>query len=386
MIYKSFQDKQLSWLGLGAMRLPSLEGGAIDEPKATEIINYAYEQGINYFDTGYFYLGGKCEGFVGKALSAFPKDKYYLAAKMPGNLVRQVDGQWEVGGFNLVTKPISGPADIFEGQLKTCGVDSFDFYMLHNLSETTYGIYTNESLNIVEYLKQEKKAGRIRHLGLSAHARPETIEKFLDLHDNCFEFAMIQINYMDWTLQDAGRKYDLLTQRGIPVMAMEPLRGGNLTNLNPDAAAILKSASPVAWAMGFLQSLPNMPVIISGMSTMAQLKENLALFEKDTGPMPEKDKALLAQAIEKMAEATPCTGCRYCIEACPKGLDIPKLLTMYNEASYEAHWTLRMLLRAMKDEEKPGACTGCGACNPLCPQNIDIPAALEKFGGILAQM
>jgi len=384
MIYKQFKDKQLSWLGLGAMRLPTLDGGAIDEKKAFEVIQYAYDHGINYFDTGYFYLSGKCEGFVGKSLANFPRQTWNLAAKMPGNLIRRVDGKLEVGGFNLTAKAISGPADIFEGQLETCGVDYFDFYMLHNLSETTYGTYTDESLGIVEYLQQQKKAGRIRHLGFSAHGRAETIEKFLNLHD-CFEFVMIQLNYLDWLLQEAGKKYELITKRGIPALSMEPLRGGKLANFNPKASAILKGASPASWAFRYLQSLANVPVVVSGMSNLDQLKENIALFEKDPGPMPEGDKALLQQAIQEMAETTPCTSCRYCIDACPKSLDIPKLLSMYNEASYEISWTLRGLTRSMKEDEMPGACIGCGDCNPLCPQDIDIPSALKAFGGLLAQ-
>jgi len=393
MIYRKFKDKELSWLGLGAMRLPAGGegyGAPIDEEKAMELVKYAYEHGINYYDTSYFYHSGDSENFLGKALNRFPRDSWYLASKMPGNMLKVVDGKLEVGGFNLESKTFSSPAEIFEYQLNKCGVDYFDFYLLHNVSETTYGIYTDKKLGIVECLLEQKAKGRIGHIGFSSHGRAETIDKFLkhleSKGQNIFEFAMIQLNYMDWTLQEASKKYELLTKNGLAVFVMEPLRGGKLANLDANADAILKAARPedshASWAFRYLQSLENIPVILSGMSTLEQLKENLRVFEK-SDPVTEDESTLLAQVMESITELAPCTGCQYCVEGCPQKLNIPLLLTMYNEAGFEVAWMLRAALSALRAEEKPSACTACGNCAPLCPQNINIPEALAKFNKLI---
>ena len=380
MIYKQFKNLNLSSLGFGIMRMPATApgyGAPIDYPKATEMIEYAYEHGVNYYDTSYFYHGGDSESFLGKTLAGVPRDSWYLASKMPGNLMKIENGKIDVTG-----KKFANPCEIFEIQMERCGVDYFDFYMLHNVSESTYGIYTDEKLGIIDCLLEQKAKGRIRHLGLSAHGRHDTIDKFLNYSGKQFEFVMIQLNYMDWALQEASKKHAVITKHGLPVFVMEPLRGGRLANLNPKADELLKSVRPndshAAWAFRYLQSLENIPVVLSGMSTMEQLKENLALFSKHD-PLTEKDAAILQQVLETMAEFVPCTACRYCMEECPQNLDIPMLLTMYNEAKFEVAWFLNAALNALKDSEKPSACIACGKCNPLCPQNIDIPQTLKKL-------
>ncbi|MCL2565006.1 MAG: aldo/keto reductase [Defluviitaleaceae bacterium] len=390
MIYKQFKDLKLSWLGMGVMRLPATEqgyGAPIDYKKATELIEYAYEHGVNYFDTSYFYHNGDSEVFIGKALSKYPRDSWYLASKMPGNMLKYAEGKLEVGGFNLDSKTYSSPTEIFEYQLEKCGVDYFDFYLLHNVSETTYNIYTNEEIGIVDSLLKEKAKGRIRHLGFSSHGRHDTIAKFLEYlkAKNCkeeFEFAMIQLNYLDWILQEANKKYDVLTKNGLSVLSMEPMRGGKLANLGTKVDDILKALRPndsqAAWAFRYLQSLDNLPVIISGMSTLEQLKENLSIFEK-YDPMTKDETETLLQIAETVTELAPCTACQYCMEACPKGLNIPMLLTMYNEAGFEIAWMLRSAFGALKEGERPSDCISCGLCSPLCPQNIDIPEALKNF-------
>jgi len=388
MIYKQFKNLQLSSLGMGAMRLPATGqgyGAPIDYPKATELIEYAYEHGINYYDTSYFYHDGDSERFLGKTMARFPRDSWYLSSKLPGNLMSFNDGKLEVSG-----KAFSSPLDVFDFQMERCGVDYFDFFMLHNVSENTYGIYTSEKLGIIDCLLEQKAKGRIRHLGFSSHGRPDTIEKFLnylaarDCKD--FEFALIQMNYMDWTLQEAGKKYDILTKHGLSVFVMEPLRGGKLVNLKADAEAMLKAARPedsqAAWAFRYLQSFDNIPVILSGMSTLEQLKENLSLFSKHN-PVTKDDIALLKQVRETITELVPCTACRYCVEGCPQNLDIPMLLTMYNEAGYDMGWFLNVAIKTLKNEEKPSACILCGNCNPLCPQNIDIPRAMKAFSEMI---
>ncbi len=381
MIKKNFQDMELSSLGLGNMRLPTLsEGGAIDEVKARELIEYAYASGVNYFDTAFMYHGGKSESFVGKVLNQYPRESWYLASKMPGHSLRQSNGKLEFIGM-LAGLPSMTVAEIFEEQLKRCGVDYFDFYMLHNVCETAYDIYTNEELGIVNYLLEQKKAGRIRHLGFSAHGRADTIENFLNLY-NCFEFVQIQLNYMDWKLQDAAKKYEVITNHGIPVIVMEPVRGGQLVSLDEQAHSMLKEARPndtiASWAFRFLQSLPNIPVVLSGMSNMEQLKENLALFS-NPDPTTDAENELLQKVVATMADMVPCTGCRYCCDGCPQKLNIPKLISMYNEMTNAMHFSLQFTLNAMKEHELPTACIACGACSELCPQNIDIPDIMKKF-------
>ncbi len=388
MIYKSFQELQLSQLGMGNMRLPTLEGnGGIDERKAREILEYAFENGINYFDTAYRYHSGASELFVGKVLRQYPRQTWHLATKMPGHMMQYRNGKLEFVGY-LAGESITSSAVIFEDQLERCGVDYFDFYLLHNLCETAYDFYTDADLRVVEYLLEQKKAGHIRHFGFSAHGRPETIEKFLNWKPGCFEFAQIQLNYLDWTLQDAGRKYEILTRHGIPVIVMEPVRGGRLANLGENANARLKVARPndsiASWAFRFLQSLPNVPVILSGMTTIDQLKENLSTFAV-SDPVSEEEKELLRQIAAGMLDSVPCTACRYCGEDCPQGLDIPKLISMYNESRFENPFTLKFTLDAMKDNEKPAACIACGACSKVCPQGIDIPDVMRKFAGVLAR-
>jgi predicted aldo/keto reductase-like oxidoreductase len=380
VIYKRFQDLDISQLGMGAMRLPVVEGGAIDEGSAGEMIDYAYENGINYFDTAYRYHGGKSEEFVGRALRRYPRESWYLASKMPGHMMQFENGKVRFVGYLSDMKEAS-PADIFEEQLEKCGVGYFDFYLLHNLCETSYGFYMDEDLGVVEYLLGQKRAGRIRHFGFSAHGRADTIEKFLNWKD-CFEFAQIQLNYLDWTLQDAGSKYEVLTHHGIPVIVMEPCRGGRLASLNGGADAMLKKARPedsvASWAFRFLQSLPNVQVVLSGMTTMEQLKDNIRTFSK-SDPLSEGEQALLRQAAATMVALVPCTACRYCCDGCPQGLDIPKLISMYNESTFENPSILSFTLNAMKEAELPSACLRCGACKALCPQGVEIPEILEKF-------
>jgi len=388
MMYKPFQELSISTLGMGNMRLPTLEGSrtAIDEAKARQIIEYAYAHGVNYFDTAFRYHGGHSETFVGKVLKQYPRDSWYLASKMPGHMMQAKDGKIIPEGY-LTGESIHSVADIFEEQLTKCGVDYFDFYLLHNVCETSFGFYTDEDIRVVEYLLAQKAAGRIRHLGFSTHGRADTIERFLNTFD-CFEFVQLQLNYMDWVLQDAKRKYEIVTFHNIPVFVMEPVRGGRLTSLSPEANAMLKNARPLdsiaSWAFRFVKSLPNVQVVLSGMTTMEQVLENVALFE-NANPISDSEKALLMKAIAGMMNLVPCTACRYCCDGCPQALDIPKLISLYNEASNEATGAMRFILDAMKKEELPAACIGCGACAKLCPQGIDIPGVMQRFAKHLAQ-
>jgi predicted aldo/keto reductase-like oxidoreductase len=346
MIYKAFQDMIISMLGMGNMRLPTVtERGPIDESKARAIIDRAMEGGVNYYDTAYRYHNGESETFVGRALAGYPRDRWYLASKMPGHMMNYANGKLGFQGY-LAGHKAASAADIFEEQLEKCHVDYFDFYLLHNVCETSYDLYTNEELGMVDYLLSQKKAGRIRHLGFSAHGRAETIERFLDRFD-CFEFVQIQLNYLDWTLQEAGKKYEIITRHGLPVFAMAPVRGGRLAELPAAAQARLAKAAPgrsaASWAFRYLQALDNLTVALSGMTTLAQLEDNLATYAA-LDPLSASEREVLGDIIGAMTDRVPCTGCRYCVEECPQKLDIPKLISMYNENKYEKSFTLRFTL------------------------------------------
>jgi len=390
MRYYNFKGQSISRLGQGIMRMPTNEpDGTIDEEKALALIDHAYMNGINYFDTAFFYHSCHSEEFIGKALAKYPRDTWYLADKMPGNFMAYENGVYklELGPFNLKDSTFNSLKEIFELQLKRCGVDYFDFYMLHNLAESTYDLYTSDEAGIVNYLIEEKNAGRIRHLGFSSHGRPETIEKFLKKY-NCFEYVQIQLNYLDWTLQSAGEIYDILAKHNLPVIAMEPVRGGKLANPGEKQATILNAArpnyTPAAWAFRFLQALPNVAIVLSGMTTMEQLQENIEIFCKDD-PISEAEKAVLQQVVESMADFVPCTSCRYCCAVCPRSLDIPMLISTFNEACVEVAWLVNTTMAELSNDEKPDACIGCGMCNPLCPQNIDIPKTLQRFVELLEE-
>ena len=376
MLYKSFQGTQLSALGFGAMRLPTIGDGRdapIDEAEATRIIAYAHENGINYFDTAYMYHHGESERVLGRALKQFAPDTYYLATKFPGHEILQT---YDV-------------KSIFEDQLKKCGVEHFGFYLLHNVYEKSIENYLDPQLGIMDYLLEQKRIGRIGHLGFSCHGRLDTLKQFLDVYGDRMEFCQIQLNYLDWTLQDAKSKYALLSERGIPVWVMEPVRGGRLASLSSDHERELKTARPdesiAAWAFRWLQTLPNVHVVLSGMTKMEQVEDNSKTYSTEK-PLTAEELKILDQVAASMLDLLPCTACRYCCSACPQELDIPNLLALYNECRFEPSFVARMAVDAMDPEKRPSACIGCGTCNLICPQNIDIPEALKQFQAILDKL
>ena len=366
MIYTDFQGLRLSRLGFGTMRLPTLPDGSIDEQKTGEMVDYALSHGINYFDTAYPYHEGMSERVIGRLLSAYPRESYYLATKYPGH---QISDRYD-------------PAEIFEEQLKKCGVEYFDFYLLHNVCESSVAVYEDSRWGIIDYFREQKRLGRIRHLGFSSHGQPDNLRAFLDRHGEDMEFCQIQLNYLDWSLQDAKQKYELLTARGIPVWVMEPLRGGRLAKL-PDAAqetlrALDPAASDCDWAFRWLQGLENVGVILSGMSAPEQMRQNIESFAVCRALPSEGERALFAIA-DTMKNSLPCTACRYCCDGCPMGLDIPMLLHTYNDMRYQPSATVTMRLETLPTEKLPSACIGCGACAKICPQKIEIPQALADL-------
>lgn len=366
MLTNEFQGIPLSRLGFGTMRLPVLNGVAtdIDETQVDEMVDYAISHGINYFDTAHPYHGGMSEKVIGKSLSRYPRESYYLASKYPGHIIRS--------SYN--------PAEIFEEQLQKCGVDYFDFYLLHNVYENSIQVYQDPQWGILDYFLEQKRLGRIKHLGFSTHGRPDTIQSFLDYCGDQMEFCQIQLNYLDWTLQAAKEKYELLTERGIAVWVMEPVRGGRLAQLSETEAARLQALRPdetsPAWAFRFLQDLPNVKMILSGMSNMAQMVENVETFQQEK-PLTEAERAALLEIAEGMKNSVPCTACRYCCDGCPQGLDIPVLISAYNEIRFSPSLNVPMLLDALPEDKRPAACIACGKCAKVCPQNIDIPGAMK---------
>ena len=373
MIFSEFKEKSLSLLGFGAMRLPTLENGAVDEPQVERMVAYAMDHGVNYFDTAWPYHNGESESVLGRVLSKYPRDSFYLADKFPGH---QYNDHYD-------------PAAVFEKQLKKCGVEYFDFYLLHNVYERSMSVYLDPQWGILDYFREQKRLGRIKHLGFSTHANVEGLKEFLDIAGDDMEFCQIQLNYLDWTLQNAKGKYDLLTKRGIPVWVMEPVRGGKLVNVSEDATAKLRAARPeestVAWCFRFLQGLPNVKMILSGISNEQQMRDNIATFE-ESRPLSPAEGELILKVAEELKGSVPCTGCRYCVAGCPMGLDIPFLLSVYNDLRYAPVTNTTLRIEALPESKKPDVCVGCGKCAKICPQNIDIPGAMEDFCQLLEKI
>lgn len=371
MLYKPFENLQLSTLGMGAMRLPVVNGndGEIDESAALEMVDYAMAQGINYYDTAWGYHNGQSEIVIGKALGRHPREAFYLASKFPG--------------YDLANMP--KVREIFEKQLEKCQVEYFDFYLFHNVCEMNIDAYLDPKFGIYDYLMEQKRNGRIRHLGFSAHGSCAVMKRFLDAYGKDMEFCQIQLNWLDWRFQDAKAKVELLEAHGIPVWVMEPLRGGRLAKLNAGEteklAALRPDESTPAWAFRFLQSIPSVTMVLSGMSDLNQLKENIHTFDSDK-PLNEVEWDALMSVADGMLskKILPCTACHYCVSHCPQGLDIPALLELYNEHRFTGGGFLApMALMAVPEDKRPSACLHCRSCEQVCPQQIKISEAMEDF-------
>ena len=372
MKYIDFQGKKLSLLGFGAMRLPTLgKDDAIDVAEAERMIDRAMEAGINYYDTAFPYHGGNSEIVTAKALSKYPRDSYYLATKYPGH---QVLDSYD-------------PSIIFEEQLRKCGVEYFDFYLLHNITESSISVYLDEKWGIIDYFLEQKRLGRIKHLGFSTHGMPENLNEFLDAAGEHMEFCQIQLNYLDWTLQRANEKCDLLSKWNIPIWVMEPVRGGRLVDKLPESVKeTLKTMRPdeslASWCFRWLMTLPNMGVILSGMSTMEQLEDNIKTFTNDK-PLSDGEVQTLYDIAESLKNNIPCTACRYCTEGCPMELNIPMLIEIYNDLRYAPGVNSGMKIEFMPEDKRPTACISCGNCLSICPQKIDIPKVLSDLSELL---
>lgn len=369
MIYKEFKDGiKLSALGMGVMRMPVLDGdnSKIDYEKGQEIIDRCMAEGINYYDTAYIYHGGKSEEFLGKALSKYPRDSYYITDK-----------------FHQGAEPDYRKQ--FSEHLARLNADYIDFFLLHSLGDARIP-WILES-GCIPYFDEMKKQGKIHYFGFSYHGSPEALDKFLDVYP--WDFCQLQLNYYDWYHGDAKRLYEVAEKHGVKVMVMEPAHGGLLADLAPEAKAIMQERAPEAsdasWAMRFVKELPNVLVVLSGMKTPEVVNDNVKTFSEEA-PLSRKDHEAIRKAasIQYHQVAVPCTECRYCCTECPKGLDIPLLLKEYNGAMLGGGmnggaWRLINIVGTLPVEKRPSACIGCGVCAKRCPQNFDIPKYMKEL-------
>ena len=369
MIYKNFKDLKLSALGMGCMRLPLADGtdANIDETKTAEMVAYAMEKGINYYDTAWGYHSGNSEIVMGNVLSKYPRENYYLATKFPG---------YDLSNMGKVK-------EIFEKQLEKCKTNYFDFYLFHNVCEMNIDAYLDESYQIHSYLMEQKQKGKIKHLGFSAHGSYDVMKRFLEKYGKDMEFCQIQLNYIDYSFQDAKSKIELLKEYQIPVWVMEPLRGGKLCKLSEEEVKPLKdfrNIDATEWAFRFLQTIPEVTMILSGMSNLEQMKQNIATFETEKPLNKTEMQALLSVADGMLTGKLPCTACHYCISHCPQQLDIPRLLELYNEHNFTGGGFIApMVISTIPKEKQPSACIGCRSCEAVCPQQIKISEAMADF-------
>ena len=373
MLYNTFKDLSLSALGFGAMRLPVLNGNEaeIDEEETARMVDYAMRAGINYFDTAWGYHSENSETVMGKILKNYPRESFYLATKFPG--------------YDI--KNLSRMEEIFSRQMEKLQTDYFDFYLVHNVCEVNIEYYLKPDL--VDFLLNKKAEGKIRHLGFSIHGDINIMKSFLEAFGDVMEFCQIQLNWFDWSFQDAKAKVELLREYNIPFLVMEPLRGGKLASLPAEAESRLRALRAdetiPAWSFRYLQGFEDAVIILSGMSDMSQLDANCKTFET-FAPTTESENAVLYEIADSLKTGVPCTACRYCTKSCPAKLDIPRLLYLYNEFTFtDGGFLAKLALSAVDKDKQPSACIGCRKCIDLCPQMISIPEVLKEFAEKVAE-
>ena len=366
---KKFKDTEVSRLGLGTMRLPvksPLKREAnpmIDYAEGQKLVDLAYENGVNYFDTAYIYHAGKSEAFIGSALKKYPRESYFLADKLP---------MW------MCLKK-SDMEKIFNKQLKRCDVDYFDFYLLHALDGGSWEKCLK--FGAVEFVEQKRKEGKVKNFGFSFHGTIEDLKKIVAYHD--WDFAQIQMNYLDWKNQNAKEQYQILTDAGIPVIIMEPVRGGKLANPPKAAQELFKKNNPdksmASWAIGFDASFDNVLTILSGMNAPEQMLDNLATLT-DFTPYSDTEFKVCenAASIINKNDIIPCTGCDYCAD-CPKGVKISSIFAAYNKYKNGDASLDEAKEDYLKIDIKADECVNCGKCKSHCPQQIDIPNYLNNI-------
>ncbi len=372
-LYQKTQQ-EVSLLGFGCMRFPVIDGddNRIDYEKSVEMIDFAYKSGVNYFDTAYGYHGGESEKFVGVALKRYPRESFFLASKMP---------PWFVKEEADIEK-------IFNNQLERCQVDYFDFYLEHSLNDENYDKL--EKYNTYEFLTQKKKEGKIRNLGFSFHGSLECLERILSDHE--WDFVQLQYNYLDAETGSAQKEYEMIKKYNLPLIVMEPVRGGALANLCEEANALLKKAEPdksiASWAIRFAASNESVLTVLSGMSTSEQVEDNIRTMS-DFKPLTEDENTLLSEAAKIFKEyfSIPCTKCRYCTKDCPQGIDIPEMLSIWGR--YRLEKNAGDFLKRYNNVEKnqrADRCISCRLCESFCPQSIQITDLMNKIKDLYIEL
>ena len=365
---KQFKNIEISRLGLGNMRLPCKTpikreaNPLIDYNKAQELVDMAYENGVNYFDTAYMYHAGKSEKFIGQALKKYPRESYYLADKLPIWMCKR-------------------PADmqkIFDKQLQRTGIDCFDFYLLHSLDKGNFE--KCEKYGAYDFLLEKQKQGLIKNIGFSFHGTIDDLKAIVAAHH--WDFAQIQMNYLDWKNQDAKTQYEILTEAGIPVIVMEPVRGGKLADVPKRVEELFKNNAPdksiASWAIRFCATHDNVLTILSGMNAKEQMLDNLQSLT-DFVPMTDVELKICqnAASIINESEIIPCTGCDYCAD-CPKSVKISTIFDVYNKLKTGEYTAEQAKEKYAQIDVNHTQCVACGKCKEHCPQSIDIPKMLSE--------
>ncbi len=355
---------ETSLLGFGCMRFPVTADGKINEPEAERMMDYAIASGVNYIDTAYPYHGGESEPFVGRVLQKYDRKQLYLATKLP---------VWQV-------KTLSDVDQIFEEQLSRLQTDYIDFYLLHALNRDRF--HSMVQLGCIKRLEELQALGKIRYLGFSFHDDYDAFAEILNYRQ--WDFCQIQINYMDAQEQAGLRGCELAQEKQVPMVVMEPLKGGTLASYAEDITARFRSLDPEAsvasFALRWAASLPPVKVILSGMSTMEQVEDNVKTFA-DFHPLSEKEKEQIDEIVALINSRVQngCTGCRYCMP-CPAGVDIPGNFRVWNTYHMYQNYGLvkREWERELGESRQAKCCIKCGRCEALCPQKISIRADLER--------
>lgn len=359
--------------GFGLMRLPTLEGGEIDQKQVEEMVDLFLENGFNYFDTAWGYHNGMSEVMAGKALvQRHPRESFYLATKLPA---------WNAPNEAEAKK-------MFDTSLERTGAGYFDFYLLHNLGNARAAVF--DQYGIWDYLQEKKEQGLIKHLGFSFHDTADKLDRVLTEHPYV-DFVQLQINYADWdnaTVQ-SRLNYETARKHGKPVVIMEPVKGGNLAQLGGRPGEIMKEANPNAsqasWALRYAASLPGVLTVLSGMSTLDQMKDNIS-FMKDMKPLTKEEYAVLDRVKEELEKipTVPCTACQYCVKGCPMQINIPgvfKAMNTYTTYQYKTAAQGNFNFET-REGGKPSECLECGQCESACPQSIGIIEELKKAAAL----
>ena len=362
MEYREFAKlgDKISLLGFGGMRFPTRKDGKIARRAAKAMVDRAYRSGVNYFDTAYGYHGGESELFFGEALKNYPRESYFLADKLPS---------WHV-------KELADVDRLLNEQLAKTRQKYFDFYLVHAVNKDHFENF--EKLGAFKRLRKLQKEGKFRHLGFSFHDSPDVLEKIVDKWKP--DFVQIQLNYFDWKLIDAKRMYEILEKRDIPAVIMEPVRGGmlhNLPKLYSDRLQAVTGGSNASVAFRWVAQLPDVMCILSGMSTMEQVEDNLATFGR-LRPLTADEQRVTGEIADRLLEqgSVPCTACNYC-DVCPKQIAIPKLFAAFNDfKSSDDRKAYKAAYNAIEEGRRADDCVACGKCMKMCPQKINIPDVL----------